>query len=299
MRHHLVMAAGLALVFVGLAGVAGPVVRAQNRGGTAARTETTPRAIDGHPDLSGMWNGAAAAGGGAQRRGPDKKGNIVMTFQARPCSPGQIDCAPGVNLERDSTFTGRMNPNRPWYKPEFWDKVQALDVNTNKEDPLFQCQPLGVPRMGPPTKIVQTPKEILFLYAQGGAAAPTEDFRIIPLDGRPHDPLRSKDLMFYGDSIGSWEGDSLIVDSLGFNDLTWLARGGYFHSIDMHVIEKFTRNGDKLTWQATVDDPSVLLRPWAMDPVTLNLNRDPKATIVEGLPCDERDQEHMITQERH
>lgn len=289
---------GIAFVVAAI-GLVGSFVSAQygesGRKAPANDSKTSVRTADGHPDLSGLWNG-----GRPFFRGEVNKGSVVMTFQARPCSPGQVDCAPGVNLARDSTFTGRMSPNRPWYRPEFWDKVQFLDLNLNKEDPAFRCQPLGLPRMGPPTKIVQTPKEAIFLYMQGdGATTATQDFRIIPLDGRPHDPNRSKDLMFYGDSIGRWEGDSLVIDSLGFNDLTWLSRSGYFHSIDMHVIERITRKGDALTWQATVDDPAVLMRPWTMDAVTLYLNPDPKATIPEGLPCDERDQEHIVTQERH
>lgn len=295
MKTRLIRSAAVVAIIAVFAGPGGFGAGAQvaPAGGTAAAV-ATPHTAEGHPDLSGMWSATAAS-----RGAPDEQGNVVFKYQARPCSPGQVDCAPGVNLERDSTFTGRSNPNRPLYKPEFWDKVQALDLNTNKEDPLFQCQPLGVPRMGPPTKIVQLPKELIFLYAQGGAGSATQDFRIIPVDGRPHDPLRSKDLTFYGDAIGRWQGDSLIVDSLGFNDLTWIGRGGYFHTIDMHVIEKFTRGGNTLTWQATVEDPAVLIKPWTMDAVTMNLNLDPKATIVEGLPCDERDQEHMVTQERH
>src|SRR2546426_778992 len=84
---------------------------------------------------------------------------------------------------------------------------------------------LGVPRMGAPTKILQTKDEVVFLYAQQGAS-PT-DFRIIPTDGRAHDPIRSQDLLFYGDSVGKWDGDTLVVDSVGFNDLTWMGQGGY------------------------------------------------------------------------
>lgn len=272
---------------LGQAPVAGTVPKA------STSSVATPHMPDGHPDLSGLWNG----GGGGQRRGPDENGNLVLTFTSRPCSPGQTDCAPGVNFVRDMTFTDRFG-SRPWYKPEFWDKVQYLDLNTNKMDPQFKCQPVGVPRMGPPTKIIQTSTEAIFLYAQGGALAVTQDFRIIPLDGRRHDPFRSKDLTYYGDAVGRWKGDTLVVDSLGFNDITWLARGGYFHTIDMHVIETFRRVGNTLTWQATVEDPAVLLRPWVMDPVTRNLNPDPKATIIEGLPCEERDAQHMVTQER-
>ena len=65
----------------------------------------------------------------------------------------------------------RFGPNRPLYKPEYWDKVQQLDMWTNKEDPVMTCQPLGIPRHGPPRRIVQTANDIIFFYtryADGG-----------------------------------------------------------------------------------------------------------------------------------
>ena len=263
---------------------------------SAAKAMPTPKTADGHPDLSGMWNGGRGGGGGIK---PDAKGNLTLLAPTRKCTPGQTDCAPGVNVERDSTFTARMNPNRPLYKPEFWDKVQYLDDNSNKEDPTFACALAGIPRVGAPQKIVQTAKEAIFFYPQGGAASAPDSYRIIPIDGRPHDPIRSLDTTFYGDSVGHWEGETLVIDSVGFNDLTWLAAGGYFHSNNMHVIERFRREGNTLTWQATVDDPDVLQKPWTMNARTVFLNTNPNASFAEGLPCDERDQAHMVTKEHH
>ncbi len=231
-----------------------------------------------HPDLSGMWNGGAGARGASE-----DNGDIIANFPSRRCAPNQR----------------RMNPNRPLYKPEFWDKVQDLDRNTNTMDPLFKCQPYGVPRVGPPTKIVQTANEVIFLYAAVGAGTQPNDFRIIPTDGREHDPVRANDVSYYGDSVGHWEGDTLVVDSVGFNDITWLDRGGYFHTDNMHVIEKLRREGDTLHFQATVDDPGVLLEPWAMTPRILKLNPNPKATIREGDPCRDVDYENMVSKIRH
>ncbi len=57
-------------------------------------------------------------------------------------------------------------PSRPNYKPEFWDKIQELDQWTNKYDPVMTCQPLGLPRQGTPTRIIQTDKDIIFFYRQ-------------------------------------------------------------------------------------------------------------------------------------
>jgi len=251
----------------------------------------TPRTRDGHPDLSGMWGGGG--GGGAAK--PDEKGNLTVLQRGRPCSPAQFDagnCAPGINFERDSGVSQRMGPEIPMYKPEFWDRVQYLDRNGTQEDPEFHCKPSGVPRMGPPAKIVQTPTEVILLYAQGNT------FRVIPIDGRPHDPIKSQDTTWYGDAVGKWDGDTLVIDIVGFNDESWIEWPGWFHSNNMHVIEKLTRTGNTLRWDATVEDPDVLIEPYHVRGRTVRLNPDAKATLTEDLPCEERDSQHMVTHER-
>jgi hypothetical protein len=273
--------------------LATPSVVSGQRGGAAPAPENaqTPRTGDGHPDLSGMWGGR---GGGGQPK-PDEKGNLTVLTRGRPCSRTQVaagTCAPAVNFERDSGIQQRMNPNVPLYKPEHWERVQYLDREGTLEDPEFNCKPSGVPRMGPPNKIVQTATEVILLYQSGNT------FRVVPIDGRPHDPIRAQDTTWYGDAVGRWEGDTLVVDIVGFNDESWLAWPGWFHSNNMHVIEKFMRKGDTLTWQATVDDPDVLIQPWVMDPRTIRLNPNAKAVLTEDLPCEEHEGKHMVTKER-
>jgi hypothetical protein len=238
------------------------------------------------PDLSGVW--VAGGDGGLQQ---DAQGNITVLTRGRPCHPGQ-ECNPGINFERDSGVRQRMGPNIPLYKPEHWARVQELDVNGNREDPEWKCYPMGLPRIGAPSKILQTPTEVILLYQNHNT------FRIIPTDGREHDPIRSQDLTWYGDSVGKWEGDSLVIDSVGFTDESWLAWPGYFHSNKMRVVETIRREGDTLIWQATVHDPEVLQQPWVMNPQRRNLNKNPKALLTEDLPCEERDVEHMKTRER-
>jgi hypothetical protein len=257
----------------------------------AQQNVPTPRTADGHPDLSGMWGGGGGLGAGDR---PDEKGNLRVIFQQRPCSALQRDlgnCEQAVNFERDSGIDQRMDPI-PMYKPEHWDRVQYLDREGIKEDPTFHCKPAGVPRMGPPAKIVQTPTEVLFLYAQGNV------FRVIPTDGRPHDPIKSQDTTWYGDAVGKWDGDTLVIDIVGFNDESWIGWPGWFHSNNMHVVEKYTRRGNELTWEATVDDPDVLLEPYHLESRTVRLNSNPKATLQEDLPCEERDAAHIVTHER-
>lgn len=290
------------LIVAGLVIPAGAYAQVGNAERSAASSSTaTPRAPDGKPDLSGYWRGASDDVEDFVQRGdkPDEKGNINLAYIARPCHPGQAVCHAGVNQSNDSTFTARMDANRPPYKPQYWDKVRYLDQNTNKEDPAYICQPYGIPRMGPPTRILQTAKDVVLLYQQGGAAASPQDFRIIPTDGRKLEPAAYEDVTYYGRAVGRWEGDTLVVEAVGFNDLTWLARGGYFHSDQMTVTERFRREGNTLHYQATVTDPVVFLEPWVMNPQALQLNNNPNATILEGLPCDERDQEHMVGTVHH
>jgi hypothetical protein len=153
--------------------------------------------------------------------------------------------------------------------------------------------------MGPPTKIVQTPTELIFLYVSGGAQGWGDQYRVIPIDGRAHTPLDQLDGTWKGESLGHWEGDTMVIDSIGFTDASWLDIGGYFHSENMHVIERLLRDGDSVTWQATVEDPDVLLKPWVMNPRVQKLNPDPKAVLPETLPCIERDSGHLVTKEHH
>src|SRR5260370_17398579 len=133
--------------------------------------------------------------------------------------------------------------------------------------------------MGPPMKIVQTSEEIIFLYT-----GLQDAYRVIAMDGRPHTPLADLDGTWKGESVGHWEGDTLVIDTIGFNDTSWLDIGGFFHSENMSVIERLHREGDTLTWQATVEDPDVLLRPWAMSTRTLKLNPHPTPLLAKTPP---------------
>jgi hypothetical protein len=140
---------------------------------------------------------------------------------------------------------------------------------------------------------------MIFLYVSPGARGWGDQYRIIPTDGRAHTPLQDLDGTWKGESIGHWENDTLVVDTIGFNDTSWLEINGYFHSENMHVIERFQRNGNTLTWTATIDDPDVLLEPWTTTPRIQILNPNPKAVLPESLPCSERDLAHAVTKEHH
>jgi hypothetical protein len=250
--------------------------------------DPTPRLASGKPDLSGNWGG----------------GGMNWRYGNRRCGPTQLEgCSPQWNQTMDFEFEApsRFGPNRPLYKPEHWDKVIALDMWTNKEDPVMTCQPLGIPRQGPPRRIVQSANDIIFFYTQyadgGGGQA---EFRIMPTDGRKHDE-RMRETRYMGYTVGSWDGDTLVLDSRGFNDFTWLARGGFFHSDEMRVVERFTRQGNEILYEVTVEDPVVLVEPWVMTPRIMRLNTNANAGLLpERGNCDVAYEKDAIeTQIRH
>ena len=172
----------------------------------------------------------------------------------------------------------RLDQRQPLYKPEYWDKIIELDQWTNKYDPVMTCLPLGIPRQGPPARIFHTENDITMIYRGGvDGGGGYAEFRMIPLDGKPHDPRRALQYTYMGYTVGRWEGDTLVLDSIGFSDETWLGRGGFFHSDKMRVVEKFTRTGNQMLYEVTVEDPEVLVKPWVMpvtDPAALQRQYD-------------------------
>ena len=246
-----------------------------------AGAQDVPRTADGHPDLSGYWLPINAV----VRDSTDADGNIDFTLPARDNDIG--------NFEKDFAVLERAKPNKPLYRPEHWDRIQDLDWNGLTIDPIFSCRPAGVPRQGPPHKIVQTPTEIIFLYERRGNVGPSM-FRVIPIDGREHLPAQINDTSWHGYGIGHWEGDTLVIESVGFNDESWLGWTGYIHSWDMKVTERIRREGNVIHWEATVEDPEYLLEPWTLDPVRMRLNEDPNAFFFDTIPCEERDAEHIV-----
>jgi hypothetical protein len=250
-----------------------------------------PKLANGKPDLSGSWQ---AAGGGQQGSGGD---------MFRRCTPFQSkNCMEWTNQSEDWPFMSatRLDQRQPLYKPEHWDKIIELDQWTNKYDPVMTCLPLGIPRQGPPSRIFQTDKDITMIYRGGGdGGGGYAEFRMIPVDGRPHDPQRALQYTYMGYTVGRWEGDSLVLDSIGFSDETWLGRGGFFHSDKMRVVEKFTRTGNQILYEVTIDDPEVLVKPWVMPARTLRLS-NANAIVPERGSCGaDNELKEVATQFRH
>jgi hypothetical protein len=223
-------------------------------------TAPTPRLASGKPDLTGSW----------------RSGNkfFIWRYGNRRCAPTQLEgCSPAWNQTLDFEFeaASRFGPNRPIYKPEHWDTVIYNDMWTNRLDPIMTCQPMGIPRQGAPGRLFHTEDDITLLYGRGGdGGGGYSDFRVIPTDGRAFDERALRQTKYTGHSVGHWEGDTLVIESRGFPPETWLARGGFFHSEDMKVFERFTRQGDQILYEVTVEDPQVLLQPWKQTPMLMS-----------------------------
>jgi hypothetical protein len=172
----------------------------------------------------------------------------------------------------------------PKYKPELLTRVADLRERQVKTDTVLRCYPPGVPRIGPPAKIVQTATEVVFLYDDPNGSF----YRVIPID-RPR--RTGVSASYLGDAVGRFEGDTLIVETSNFTDETWLTDNGAFHSADLRVVERLRRAGDTIEYQATAHDPAVLAEPWAMKPRVLARSSRP---LEEPPRCEERDLEDMV-----
>jgi hypothetical protein len=256
-------------------------------------TAPTPR-LGKVPDLTGNWT--VAQNGWI--------GNY-MGNGGRRCGPTQVEpCNRATNQTEDFALysPSRFGQfGRPVYKPEYWDKVIELDMWTNKYDPVMTCQPLGIPRQGAPRRIWQSEDDIMFLYRGGDAGGGYGEYRIIPIDGREHAETAELDYTYMGVSVGHWEGDTLVVDSVGFADTTWIGRGGYFHSYKMRVVERFRREGDAIFYDVTVEDPEVLVEPLVFPTRIMRRNAGANAGLVrERGHCETAfETEAAATQIRH
>ena len=270
---------------------------------TQTASATTPRLADGHPDMTGNWSGPplAITGGGTRRCGPTQKPGGGINPDVG-CKQGQDNFWLDYEWISPSRFglvgnAGVSKPSHPTYKPEFWDKVQELDQWTNKEDPIMTCQPMGMPREGTPSRIMQSATDIFLIYTTSDYGGGSTEFRDIPTDGR----ARQKTVEGYynGLSIGKWEGDTLVIDSTNFVDTTWFGRGGFFHSPDMTMVEKLTRKGDEILYQTTITDPDVLVEPWVLPDRILRVRQGPPQIIHERPNCEVYETKDISGQERH
>jgi hypothetical protein len=273
-NHRVQASAGLAaaILMVAVSAPAQTNYAAEAAKNPGAASKPTPHLSDGHPDLNGVWHHFFGIGT-IQKVGE----NFVVGGAFSP---------QGAKL-----YNTPLGDSKPEYKPEFMAKVKSLYDNQVKEDPALHCMAPGVPRLGPPHQIVHTPKQAVFLYADSTG----NQWRVIPLDGRPHGTDPELAATYNGDSVGHWEGDTLVVDVTRLTDETWLGDNGLFHSRKLHVTERLRRAGDTIQYQVTAEDPAVLQKPWTLSR-TLTLQPD---ALEEAAPCVDKDAGHYVTGEHH
>jgi hypothetical protein len=245
---------------------------------SGAVAQQNAKAAATHPDLSGVWAFGIDLPPTALKKTVNGATSIKTIDQS--ARRGAKDPVPGA-----LPFTAA-----PSYKPEFQAKVKYLSDNESKTDPVFYCGKPGVPRIGSPRKIVQLPNEIIFFYEDISG----DPYRIIPTDGRPH--RTGANPSAYGDSVGHWEGNTLVVDVTNFVEDTWFGENGYLHSDAMHVTERLWRNGPNLVYQATVEDPGVLTAPWTGAPRVVKPSDDP---LEESPKCVEDDGRRLLNNDHH
>jgi hypothetical protein len=175
-------------------------------------------------------------------------------------------------------------PFQPWARAAFESRRNGSHA---REDPPASCLPQGVPRLGAapaPWKVVLTPQSIVILYEAFNL------WRQVFLDGR--ELMRDPNPTWLGYSTGKWDGDTLVVDTRGFNGRAWLDQMGRPSTNELHVIERFTRtDSGHMRVQVTIDDPKAYTRPWT---VTEEARLLPNAEPMEFI-CNEnnRDIEHL------
>jgi hypothetical protein len=198
----------------------------------ASNAQDIPRMADGKPDFSGIYTPPATV----NATGP--RGNLIFNAdKMAPVKPG----AEGLLYE-------------------------ARNGDPRHDEPRAMCLPAGFPSgmlYILPIQIVQNPNHIVIIPELQRAA------RIIPTDGRPH--RTGIEPSYYGDSVGKWEGDTLVIDSVNFK--RWILDDYHYtdptktrwHSEELHTIERLTRSGDKLRYQITIDDPKIFTKPFSQD----------------------------------
>jgi len=263
--------------------------RSQGRGSNEAPSEPTPRLADGTPNLGriagepGVWDVPYIT------NMADRIVNVGgVPHQREPGAGRGRGGAPGA--ARGGGGGGRGGARSEPHVPFMPWSAAVYDYNSRNEskyDPEGYCLPPGGPRMMAtpyPMEIIQLPQQKrIFMIFEGA----THIWREISMDGRPHPQGDALNPTYLGHSVGRWEGDTLVVDTVGFNEGTWIDYFGHPHTDMLHVVERFTRpNKNTLHFEATIDDPGAYTKPFT---VAWDIPWDPKDELKEYI-CQENNQ---------
>ena len=244
---------GIIIAVVAAAGGALLAVVATPLSGQAPAAYRAPRAADGKPDLNGIWQANNEANF-------DLEAHMARPAMAlRPGPYGPVPAAAVLALGAVGSVPpgmGVVEGGPIPYKPEALAKRKENQEKWLERDPEIKCYLPGVPRatyMPQPFQILQSQSAIFFAYQYAGAT------RNIYLKDPGPAPIDS----WMGQSVGKWEGETLVIDARGFVDGSWFDRSGNFHSDQLHVVERYTRTGaDVISYDATIEDSQVFTRPW-------------------------------------
>ena len=214
-----------------------------------------------------------------------KTAALIVLFALPTLLCAQSTELSGVWSSRLSDYSRLLGRELP-LTPYGLERLRTVD---QAKDPPAACLPAGPIRTmhsGMPFQFVQSSKEVVILFEYQAT------FRIIYTDGRSH-PADIKDYPeWQGHSVGHWEGDTLVVETVGINELTKLDTVGHEHSIEMRMVERFQRtDADTIKWTVTIEDPVFFTEPWT---VTTTMKRE--NTRIMSYSCEENEKDliHML-----
>jgi len=290
----------VAILFSAFLGVGAQQPGAQPAGagrgrGPAGPPEPTPRLADGTPNLGrvagekGVWNVPYITNMGERIVEGDGTTVVERRLASGRGGRGARGETGGPPLGGGEGTSGgarggaRSEPQVP-FMPWSAAMYDYISKNESKYDPEGFCLPPGGPRLMAtpyPMEIVQLPEQKRILMIFEGA---THIWREIYMDGRPHPQGDGLNPTYLGHSVGRWEGDTLVVDIVGFNEQTWIDYYGHPHTDMLHVVEKYSRpNKNVLHYEATFDDPGAYTKPFT---VRWNINWNPTGELTEYI-CQE------------
>jgi hypothetical protein len=216
---------------------------------------------------------------------------IAILFQATPPSHDLsglwqfFNGIPGQGIYATPSRT--PPPLTPWAQERFDAARPGYGPKAvpGGNDPILHCDPTGIPRVlyfPQPFEIIQTADRVVMFFERDHL------YRPIWLNRRDH-PDEATEL-WVGDSVGWWEGDTFVVDTVGFNDKSWLDFYGYPHSDEMHLIERYKRvDANTMTLNFTVEDPKAFTKPWVSDTKIYRLL--PKGQTLTEIFCVPEEEE--------
>ena len=245
------------------------------------------------PDASVQGGLPGGGGGRGAQPGRGRGRNAVPPGPAPRNADGRVLLAGATLKDKGVWLPGPVIPDPLGPSKELpfqpWARALFADRRTHQLEPHARCKPSGVARVfltpyG--VEITELPEmKRVYIFDIGGP----HTFRTIYLDGRAHPQNVAPS--YYGHSIGWWEGDTLVIDTVGFNDSFWLDRGGLPSTEQMRTVERLTRtNSATLRYELTVDDPGAYTKPWNGQ---LNLVWEDNTELFEYV-CQEQNYAHEL-----